>query len=60
MSRACRNCHLITDESVCPICKSTELSSDYSGLVVILDPDESLIAEKMEITEPGRYALKIR
>jgi len=60
MSRACRNCHYITDESVCPICKSTELSGDYSGLVVILDPDESLIAEKMEITKPGRYALKIR
>jgi len=27
---------------------------------VIIDPKESIIAQKLEITLPGRYALKVR
>ena len=60
MKRACRSCKLITEENVCPVCKSTDLSDDYSGLLVILDPKGSQLAIKMEIKEAGRYALKVR
>lgn len=60
MKRACRSCKLITEENVCPICKSTDLSDDYSGLLVVLDPEGSQLAIKMEIKEAGRYALKVR
>jgi len=28
--------------------------------VVIIDPKESIIAQKLEITLPGKYALKVR
>jgi len=31
-----------------------------SGYVVIIDPKESIIAEKLEIKLPGKYALKVR
>jgi len=58
--RACRTCKVITDENVCPICKGTELSDDYSGLLIVLDPENSLLAEKLEAKEAGSYALKIR
>jgi DNA-directed RNA polymerase subunit E" len=58
--RACRICKLITEENVCPQCKSTDLSEDYSGLLVVLDPQNSQMAIKMEIKEAGRYALKVR
>jgi len=27
---------------------------------VIIDPKESIIAQKLEITLPGKYALKVR
>ena len=58
--RACRYCKNISEESVCPVCKSTEFSDDYSGLLVVLDADNSILAEKLNTKEPGNYALKIR
>jgi len=58
--RACRNCKNISDEAVCPVCKGTEFSDDYSGLLIVLDPENSLLAEKLNTTEEGAYALKIR
>jgi DNA-directed RNA polymerase subunit E" len=60
MSRACRNCKIIIEENVCPICKGTDLSDDYSGLLIVVDPEGSQMAQKMDIKEEGRYALKIR
>lgn len=59
-SRACRTCKIITEENICPICRSTDLSDDFSGLLVVLDPENSQLAKKMEIEKGGRYALKIR
>ena len=58
--KACTNCHFITKENVCPKCRSTSFSGDYSGLVVMFDPDDSAIAKAMNIKEKGRYALKVR
>jgi DNA-directed RNA polymerase subunit E" len=58
--KACTNCHFITKENVCPRCRSTSFSEDYSGLVVMFDPDNSAIAKAMNIKEKGRYALKVR
>lgn len=58
--RACRKCKNISDENICPICKGTEFSDDYSGLLIVFDPENSVLAEKLETDEPGNYALKIR
>ena len=58
--KACTNCHFITKENVCPRCRSTSFSEDYSGLVVMFDPDDSAIAKAMNIKEKGKYALKVR
>jgi DNA-directed RNA polymerase subunit E" len=58
--KACRTCKIITTENVCPVCKGSELSEDFLGFVIILDPSKSQLAEKMSIKEAGRYALKIR
>ncbi|MEM2738894.1 MAG: transcription elongation factor subunit Spt4 [Candidatus Bathyarchaeia archaeon] len=58
--KACTSCHLITSGNICPKCKSSSLSDDYSGLVIIFDPEGSTIAQAMKIKEKGRYALKVR
>jgi DNA-directed RNA polymerase subunit E" len=58
--KACANCHFLTKENVCPKCKSTSLSDDYSGLVIVFDPESSAIAKAMNIKEKGRFALKVR
>lgn len=58
--RACRHCKNINEETVCPVCKNTEFSDDYSGLLVVVDPENSILAEKLNTKEQGNYALKIR
>jgi DNA-directed RNA polymerase subunit E" len=46
--------------STCPKCKTPSLSEDFSGLVIIFDPENSLIAKAMKIKEKGRYASRVR
>ena len=58
--KACTNCHFITKNNICSKCKSTSLSEDFSGLVIMFDPENSAIAKAMSIKEKGRYALKVR
>jgi len=60
VDKACRNCHTITDGNICPECKSTDLSDDFNGIVIILDPERSEIAKLMNIKKKGRYAVRIR
>jgi DNA-directed RNA polymerase subunit E" len=60
LSRACRTCKIITEENTCPICRSTDLSDDFSGLLIVLDPEGSQLAQKMDIKQEGQYALRIR
>jgi DNA-directed RNA polymerase subunit E" len=59
-AKACKSCHVITTKSHCPICKSTNLSTSFSGLVLIFDPENSMIAQKLNISKPGEYALQVR
>jgi DNA-directed RNA polymerase subunit E" len=58
--KACKNCKFISNGPVCPNCKSTNLSDDWSGLVVIMDAENSEVAKRMGINAPGRYALRVR
>lgn len=58
--KVCRECHLIFRGSTCPHCKTSALSDDFSGLVIILDPKDSSIAQAMGVKEKGRYALRVR
>ncbi len=60
---ACRECHFVQDSEEaesCFACGSTSLTEDWAGYVVISHPDESQIAEEMNVTQPGTYALKVR
>ena len=58
----CRECHRVVepDTETCPSCGSSSLSEDWAGYVIIAHPERSEIAQKMEVTEPGKYALKVR
>ncbi|MFW9835298.1 MAG: transcription elongation factor subunit Spt4 [Candidatus Thorarchaeota archaeon] len=66
--KACKACHYLTSESMCPNCKGTNLSTSYTGIVVILpgrdkreDPRlSSYVASRLNIDKPGKYALKVR
>ena len=58
--KACKNCRYISNGPVCPNCKSTNLSDDWTGLVIVIDSEKSEIAKKMSIKAPGRYAVRVR
>jgi DNA-directed RNA polymerase subunit E" len=61
MTKACRDCHLISEDvEKCPACHGANLSKDWSGFVVVVDVPHSVIAKKMQIDQPGKYALKVR
>lgn len=60
--KACRKCKSLVpkDATRCPFCGSTDLSSDWEGLVIVVDIEKSEIAKRLGFTRPGRYALKVR
>jgi DNA-directed RNA polymerase subunit E" len=36
------------------------LTEDWAGYVVITHPEQSEVADEMNVTRPGAYALKVR
>ncbi len=57
--RACKNCMRLSEGEKCPICGSGT-SQYWSGYLAVIDPENSQIAKKMELTTPGQYAVKVR
>ncbi|MFW5911480.1 MAG: transcription elongation factor subunit Spt4 [Halolamina sp.] len=59
---ACRECHYVNDpdSQSCEYCGSSSLTEDWAGYVIITHPEKSDVADEMEVTEPGSYALKVR
>ncbi|MEM5766322.1 MAG: transcription elongation factor subunit Spt4 [Candidatus Aenigmatarchaeota archaeon] len=56
--QVCRNCRRFTTEKACPVCKSTNLSTSWKGMVIILNTNGE-IAKALKISEPGKYALYV-
>lgn len=58
--KACRECRKIIHEGdKCPSCGGNSFTTFWKGYVVILDPENSSIAEKMGIEAPGKFALRL-
>jgi len=51
---------MLSNGPVCPNCKSSNLSDDWVGLFVVVEPEVSEVARKMGIKTPGRYAIRVR
>lgn len=57
---ACRICKLITSNViVCKSCGSSDLTKNWYGYLIILDPEKSEIAKSLGIKNPGKYALRV-
>ena len=57
--KACRTCRRLVKGSMCPMCKSTDLTRGWRGSLVVIDAT-SEIAMQAGITAPGRYAVKVK
>ena len=58
--KVCRSCHRFVTESICPVCKESNFSRSWKGVVVIVDRAESEIAKIMSIEVPGKYCLWVK
>ena len=57
---ACRKCKFISiDSNVCKNCGSSELTKEWYGYIIVIDPEKSEIAKKLGIKIPGKYALRV-
>ena len=63
---ACGECNRIlpdppskNDPVQCHHCPSAPVTTDWTGYVVILQPERSEVAQRLNITDPGSYALKV-
>ncbi len=59
MMKACKQCHLLSEETQCPNC-GMPTSKNWSGMLAIMNPEKSELAHTMNIERPGTYALKVR
>lgn len=58
--KACKKCKLLIEGGECPLCKSNQLSTNWQGRIFIIDPNKSLIAQKIGIKAKGEYAIKVK
>ncbi|MBL7054448.1 DNA-directed RNA polymerase subunit E'' [Candidatus Woesearchaeota archaeon] len=58
--KACKKCKLFVEGNECPACKGNQFSLSWQGRLHILDANKSLIANKIDITSKGEYAIKVR
>ena len=57
--KACTHCSLLSDKEQCPECRNPT-SLNWSGLLIITDPENSEIAQELGIEKAGEYALRVR
>jgi DNA-directed RNA polymerase subunit E" len=60
LPKVCRECHRVVEGESCVMCSTMNLSTDWSGYLIVIDPRHSEVAKKVNIEFAGRYALKVR
>lgn len=59
--KACKICNTIYEEGdKCPKCDSRESTDNFKGRIVILNPEQSEIANKLNLKSKGNFAMKTR
>ncbi len=58
--KACKRCKVLFDGGECPVCKGTNHSTNWQGRLFVINPQKSVIAQKIGIQTPGEYAIKVK
>jgi DNA-directed RNA polymerase subunit E" len=60
-SKACKLCNKIYESgNECPNCGAKESSEVIKGRIIVLNPEKSEIAGKLNIKKKGNFAIKTR
>lgn len=57
--KACKTCRRLVKGNLCPVCKSSDLTKNWKGVLLVVDAD-SEIAKKAGVTAPGKYAVRVK
>jgi len=58
--KACKECrYIVESEKVCPKC-GKDLTEKFSGMIIVIDPEHSKIAELVGLNAVGRYAVRVK
>lgn len=61
IEKACRRCRYVsTGADKCPACGSDDLTENWAGFVIIIDPQHSEFASIIDAKMAGKYALRIK
>ena len=55
---ACRKCKFVTIGKVCPNCKSSDLTPDWNGVVLVVEPTNSQIAATLALLQKASMQSK--
>ncbi len=58
--KACKICNTIHENEKCPNCDSKESTETFKGRIIILNPEKSEIAQKLNLKNKGNFAIKTR
>jgi DNA-directed RNA polymerase subunit E" len=58
--KACKMCNTIYEADKCPHCGSKEASDSFKGRIVLINPEKSEIAGKLNLKSKGNFAIKTR
>ena len=61
--KACKLCRTIVEPGEgdkCPKCGSKELTEGFKGRIIVLNPEKSEMAQKLNLKEKGNFAIKAR
>lgn len=59
--KVCKNCRIIISRGErCPICGSTDLTTKWSGYVIVVNVEKSEVAKKLGLKMNGTFALNIK
>ncbi|MCX8194219.1 MAG: DNA-directed RNA polymerase subunit E'' [Candidatus Pacearchaeota archaeon] len=57
--KVCKKCKIFVEQDKCPICQGANLTESWKGRIIILKPEESEIAKKLNVKAKGIYAIKV-
>lgn len=57
--KVCKKCKIFVEGDKCPLCQGTNLTDSWKGRLIILKPEESEIAKKLNVKAKGAYAIKV-
>ena len=60
-AKACKLCNTIYEiGDKCPKCGAKESTDTFKGRIVVMNPEKSEIAQKLNLKEKGNFAIKTR